>query len=654
MSTTRGDLWAAVIDDVALRMGRRRGVPEDKLRETTWRGERREAREALDSLSSAALEDPHLLGWLHQSFGEPDRDDAFASHVHDGARHRNATATTRLYTPRWVADVLAEGALELCEGRPTVVDPAVGGGQMLLAALSALHRREPEAEPADLLTRLAGVDLDGRAVEVARRTLALETARLFPSRVGREWAQWLEILAGQIEEGDGLMLPGERFSVALTNPPYMGWRSMPEAMRRALKPEFSPYHGDLFAAFIARCHDLAESAVGVLAQQSIWYLRRFEEARRDLYSRGGITHFLHLGAGLFGGLSGEKASVVAFVQRCDGEEETSAVWDLRGVRGADEKQRRFRERSPESLDVGALTVIPGAPFSHDLPGPLRELFRSLPRLEDFADLPSQNKTAANRTYVRGWKEVPPGDLRRVEEFGGRGRPDGPWVFYSKGGRFAPWWGNWEWVVDFGAEAREFYAAKKTANLLAQEHWFRPGLVYTDFGGRRFGARRMPAGCVFDMTGPAIFAREEAFWGLTEEERSYGLLAILNSSVARRLLNALNPTLHYQVRDLRALPIPEVEEAVFLELAAEARVLTERVRELHRWVPGDPLYEGEVYGGEGACGVDLEEVLEELRRREARLDRRVGALYGVKAEPVPSCTIADHHRLSGLRMSAKAK
>ncbi len=628
--------WRALVDAATVQMARGRGVCVDD-----WVGDELGLVDALSRWPDELWEDPHALGWIHEQFAAAARRDSFAEHVHREKKHASSTVSTQLYTPRWIADALARETLgdldEIDVEDVTVLDPAVGGAQMLLAAMAVFFERHPD-EPQRWVQPLWGFDLDERAVEVARRTIALEIAR----RQGARCERCEEVAGEQIRVADGLVCgEDDGWTVVLTNPPYMGWRSMPGELREQLDPRFRPYHSDLFAAFIARCHELAGQAVGILAQQSIWYLRRFEKARRDLLEHGHLRSFLHLGAGAFWNLDGEKASVVAFVQSANSDEESKAtkVWDLRGDRCPQEKRRAYElgEEAPEfsTFDVATTKAIPGRPICHDLPRRLRRLFAECAPLEQVAEVPSQNKTGRNREFVRRWDEVDPDELRRVDELGARGDDEGRWVFYSKGGRFAPWWGNWHWVVDWSDEARRFYDENRTSSLLDESFWFREGIVYTDFGGHRFNARWMPPGCVFDMTGPAIFPKSSWWPKLDERQRIGAAMAIVNSSPARRMLKALNPTLHFQMRDVRALPVPPVDEEEAAQVADKVWRLVEGVRHRHRHVEGDPLYSQEA---------DEAIPVAKLVAWEEEIDHAICAAYGVERRPLAQTSVTFHHRL----------
>ncbi|MFB6375621.1 MAG: Eco57I restriction-modification methylase domain-containing protein, partial [Bradymonadaceae bacterium] len=261
---------------------------------------------SIEKGSETALREPHVLGWFHQHFGEPERAASHRAHNREEAKHDSQTATTQLYTPRWIADVLADEAVggagrAIGDRLPTVLDPAVGGGQFLVAAYEALSRRYTDASPAAIVGQLYGTDVDVRAVEVARRTLALYVAR----QVGERRTDIETTIEEQIRVADGLFDEVPTADVVLTNPPYMGSRSMPAELKTSIRNQFEPFHGDLYAAFIRRCHALAEVGLGILAQQTIWYLKRFRKAREWLLEAGDLELFVHLGAHAFASLSGE-------------------------------------------------------------------------------------------------------------------------------------------------------------------------------------------------------------------------------------------------------------------------------------------------------------------------------------------------------------
>jgi len=99
------------------------------------------------------------------------------------------------------------------------------------------------------------------------------------------------------------------------------------------------------------------------------------------------------------------------------------------------------------------------------------------------------------------------------------------------------------VVDWSPEAREFYRNNPTANLLNEKYWFRDGLSYNGISNRGFSVRRVGKN-IYDKGGPTIHPKKN--WEY--------ILGLLNSKVVDEIMNLYNPTLNYQVQDVKDIPI----------------------------------------------------------------------------------------------------
>lgn len=495
--------------------------------------------ELVEEFEGQWAHDPHWKGWLLQELRRGARAESFEAHHHYEAKHKDTVVASQIFTPAWVADALAARCLEHVDAaRAICLDPCCGAGQMLFAWVRAKVSGGASVEDAVLSVR--GVDLDPEAVALCREALA-GMIRAEDKVVS---AQIQAALHENIKVADGLE-GAPKCDVVLMNPPYMGLRSMDEGMRSRVK-EHGEFGVDLYSAFIDHAQRQATAVVGVLAPQTIWFTQRFERARRSLLKHWHLDQFLHLGSGLFPGLTGEKSSAAAFVLS-RASSGTTEFYDLRSGKGED-KEARYESCQPLAWGVEVFNEIPGAPLAHWLKDEEIALFSTYPPLEELFEVPgSQNKTGDNARFVRPVNEVFD-ELVPVWGLDG-GNPDGRYRYYSKGGPYCPWWGNWDWAVDFSDEAKEFYRTNRTSNLMDESFLERNGLCYTDFGGRRFSARFMPKGVVFDMAGPAIFSRKD------DDDELFALLVYLNSDLANRLLVAMNPSLHFQVRDVRALPLP---------------------------------------------------------------------------------------------------
>lgn len=216
-------------------------------------------------------------------------DGAAASYTERAARHPEQLArTTRKrhgvwFTPMDLALPTTARALAplLREDEPRalrIVDPAVGGGTFLRAAL---HELVAAGVPAhDAVPCLHGLDVDGEAARLA--ALALHEA------CGGSCE--LATIGANVRAGDGLLdLEPGTFDAVLTNPPWETLQSGADAAARVrtLRPRFVHQGpGKLFTyrLFVERALQLLRPGgrLGLIVPASLWFDRDAEPLRRLL------------------------------------------------------------------------------------------------------------------------------------------------------------------------------------------------------------------------------------------------------------------------------------------------------------------------------------------------------------------------------------
>ena len=134
---------------------------------------------------------------------------------------------------------------------------------------------------------------------------------------------------------------------------------------------------------------------------------------------------------------------------------------------------------------------------------------------------------------------------------------------------------------------------------------------------RFSARQMEKGTIFDVAGSALFPQD---WP--------AMLGVLNSSVAGKLLKAINPTVNFQVGDLRQLPVPKNFPD---ELREEVKAAIAWTKRLDRFDETSADFEEP----EGWDGEESEELREKITHAEKRIDGIVAELYGIKSTALTS-------------------
>jgi len=151
-----------------------------------------------------------------------------------------------------------------------IVDPAVGGGSFLIAALREL--RAAGLATADAIACLHGVDLDSTAAALA--TLALWSTSELP-------ADALLTIAENVRQGNGLLdLSAGTFDAVITNPPWETMQASPEELARAahLRGHFAHQgKGKIYTyrLFVERSHQLLRHGgrFGLIVPASLWFDR---------------------------------------------------------------------------------------------------------------------------------------------------------------------------------------------------------------------------------------------------------------------------------------------------------------------------------------------------------------------------------------------
>lgn len=182
------------------------------------------------------------------------------------------------HTPVEVGRTLADLALDELGRSPRVVlDPAAGGGALLVASADALvARRQP---PADAVRALHGVEIDPLAARVATSTL-----RRWAWRHGLGWP-----LDVAVEAGDAFAIdPSEPADLVIANPPFGGrlrGAATPAAPERVRAPLGA--YADRSADFVALADELTapDGVVASFAPSSLLGARDVSDLRAELRPR---------------------------------------------------------------------------------------------------------------------------------------------------------------------------------------------------------------------------------------------------------------------------------------------------------------------------------------------------------------------------------
>ena len=142
-----------------------------------------------------------------------------------------------------------------------------------------------------------------------------------------------------------------------------------------------------------------------------------------------------------------------------------------------------------------------------------------------------------------------------------------WVPYLKGGNFRKWYGNHEYVVNWefdGAEIKE-----NTRRVYPQlgdnlgwkisneNFYFKEGISWTSISSGDTAFRRYPEGYIFSNSGQAVVNAETHCLDY--------LLCVLNSKIAKEVLDIITPTMGFESGYIGKIPVVVPEESAYAHI-----------------------------------------------------------------------------------------
>ncbi len=327
----------------------------------------------------------------------------------------------------------------------------------------------------------------------------------------------------------------KQYDVVVTNPPYMGKRSMNDKLKNYLRLEYKGYDNDLYSVFIKRCVDFIKENgfLGMITQHTFMFLPSFKDLRMFLLSQLFLKDIVHLGTNAFDDIGGEKVNTVMFIGKRNLEinDEGSKFVRLVKYNSSSAKKENLLNKSNQFIKKQEdFVVIDGAPFCYWISDNILSIFKNESKLNSIIyDKTDGNKTASNSKYIRyHWEIENKNDYRICSQVAKQEE------FYA----------NYDSIVRWDEDALSFYSSNKSSSLLKKELWDKESITWSRIGSSGFTPRYLDRGYIPDVSGPAIYLNENIYY----------ILGFLNTNLAKYCISLLNPTLNFSVGDVLKLPI----------------------------------------------------------------------------------------------------
>ncbi|MCI6580383.1 MAG: BREX-1 system adenine-specific DNA-methyltransferase PglX [Oscillospiraceae bacterium] len=323
----------------------------------------------------------------------------------------------------------------------------------------------------------------------------------------------------------------QKYDIVCTNPPYMNSTYMPNVLKQFIQDNYSDYKSDLFAAFIVKAITLTKENgyIGFLTPYVWWFISTYEKLRSYVYNNTVFKSIVQLEYNAF---EGACVPVGTFVLQ-----KTINLSSCECIKLSDFKGTELQ--SPKTLEAindlncnyrftsrqENFSKIPGSPVAYWVSENFFRIFENSSLLNEYSVIFEGLKTRDKEKFVRLWFEI--GDEK--------------WKPYSKGGSFRRWYGNKEYVVKWGEDGTEIRNFKKSSGSNFK-YYYRPTVTYSALTSYKFSGRYL----------------ENSFFGgggggITNTELVKYILGYVNSKVYHYIINAISPTLNFEVGQIGSQP-----------------------------------------------------------------------------------------------------
>ena len=328
----------------------------------------------------------------------------------------------------------------------------------------------------------------------------------------------------------------QKYEVVATNPPYAGMSKMDAKLNQFVQKNYTDFKSDLFSVFVIKASKMAKKRgyCGFLTPYVWMFIQSYEKMREYLYNNTTIETLIQFEYSAF-----EEATVpiCTFAFRNNYISKKGCYIRLTKFKGGMEKQRKktleaiFNRKCGYLYEqnISNIQNIPNKPMAYWLEPTIYELYNKGNVLASQISSQVGTTLGDNAQFMRLWFEISNGYNTK-------------WFFTHKGGSFRRWYGNVSFVINWENDGK---AVKDNgrATVRGEKKAFNRGISWTQLTAGKPSFRVKEEGTFI----------ESASCMCSVESNETFLLAYLNSCVAGNILDAMNPTMHFQPGDIGRLP-----------------------------------------------------------------------------------------------------
>jgi len=365
---------------------------------------------------------------------------------------------------------------------------------------------------------------------IINRVKSQAVSTIFNSNLLNEGLVCLEYLLAQAK------VMSEKYDVMITNPPYLRISKIESSSKQYLISNYPNSKSDMFSMFMEVPFVKKNGYLSMVNPDSWMFLVSFEDLRNKILFNQCIINMAHLGMGSFDAT----VQTTAFVIR---NQYIKLIGNYIKLIDSKNKEKDFLENKKIQYKMCAetFTQIPGRPIAYWLSKPMLNVFKNGTQLVQSFDVRKGADTGDNDKYLRFWWEVP---SQKTSIFS----KNDDWVPYVKGGEYRKWYGNKEYVIFWKNNGEDLKKSK--ANLRSPHLYFKKTITWSALTSSKCSFRINDSLGLFDSAGSSMIPPSDKF--------NY-ILGLMNSNLADKILEIINPTLNYGAGSIGSFPLINPKE-----------------------------------------------------------------------------------------------
>lgn len=343
----------------------------------------------------------------------------------------------------------------------------------------------------------------------------------------------------------------QKYDVVVTNPPYMGSSGMGGKLSEFIKKNYPDSKSDLFAVFM-ECwnrHIVPTGFNCMVTMQSWMFLSSFEKMRENILENYTINNLMHMENMVLGIAFGTAVTNIRNrrLENYRGTYHQIKLEDI--VDGIPTEFPAMKNRFAQTSQSN-FSKIPGSPVAYWVSSAFLKTFDA-DKLGKIADTNNGFTTGDNNRFLRQWFEVRFSSIDFTEksvETAKQSRQK--WFPYNKGGDFRKWYGNNDYVINWGNDGQEL---KAYGHLVPRslKYMFHESVTWNKITSGFNAFRYKATGTMFDVAGLSMFPHDK-------KDLLY-LMALCNSIYTRKVLEIISPTLNCETGHVSSIPVIENEK-----------------------------------------------------------------------------------------------